>query len=311
MTVVEEFPVHQRTPATEYTLDETLVRGLLTDQHPEFTRLPIRACDTGWDNAIFRLGDAYAVRLPSRQIAAPLVLHEQACLPRLAPRLPLPVPTPVRCGAPGRGYPWPWSVVPWLPGTTADRAAPHPEEATTFAAFLAALHSPAPPDAPANSMRGVPLQQRASMVTARLQRLRARTSAITPEVEAAWADALAAPVATDRRWLHGDLHARNVLVQHGRLSGIIDWGDVTAGDVATDLASIWMLFGEAAARRLALAYYNRQCQGMDAARWRRARGWAVLFGVTLLETGLMDHPRHAAMGRAILQRLTVDMRQTP
>ena len=36
---------------------------------------------------------------------------------------------------------------------------------------------------------------------------------------------------------------------------------------------------------------------------RRARAWAAFFGIILLETGLNDHPEHAAMGAAILRRL--------
>ncbi|WP_413470348.1 hypothetical protein [[Phormidium] sp. LEGE 05292] len=31
-------------------------------------------------------------------------------------------------------------------------------------------------------------------------------------------------------------------MENGVITGIIDWGDITAGDKATDLAAIWMLF---------------------------------------------------------------------
>lgn len=36
--------------------------------------------------------------------------------------------------------------------------------------------------------------------------------------------------------LHGDLHPRHVFTNGGRLTGIIDWGDVAAGDPRLDLA---------------------------------------------------------------------------
>lgn len=293
------------TPVAEYPIDEALVHALLSEQHPDLAPLSIHALDAGWDNAMFRLGEAFCVRLPRRQVAAQLMLHEQTWLPLLAPRLPLALPAPLRLGVPGQGYPWPWSVVPWLAGVTADLQAPHPTEARALAAFLAALHTAAPAQAPCNAVRGVPLQWRAAALAERLARLRAWTNAITREIEHVWTTALSAPVATEACWLHGDLHARNVLVQHGRLSGIIDWGDITAGDVATDLASIWMLFDAARARQEAMACY-RHLRDVDEATIRRARGWAVLFGVVLLDTGRLDHPRHAAMGTAILQRLTED-----
>jgi aminoglycoside phosphotransferase (APT) family kinase protein len=200
-------------------------------------------------------------------------------------------------------------VLPWLPGAPADQAPPDPGEADAVAGFLAALHEPAPDGAPRNPVRGVPLSVRAPSIAERLDALRAASDAVTPEVEATWARALAAPPAPDARWLHGDLHPRNVLVERGRLSAVVDWGDVTAGDVATDLASIWMLFAEHEARRRALATYLARVAPLsepaDAVE-TRARGWAVLFGVVLLATGLLDQPRHAAIGTATLARITED-----
>ncbi|BAZ33551.1 hypothetical protein NIES4074_60650 (plasmid) [Cylindrospermum sp. NIES-4074] len=48
----------------------------------------------------------------------------------------------------------------------------------------------------------------------------------------------------------------NILVENGAIAGIIDWGEITSGDIATDLASIWMLFGDPKARSQALAEYQ-------------------------------------------------------
>ena len=36
---------------------------------------------------------------------------------------------------------------------------------------------------------------------------------------------------------------------------------------------------------------------------QRAKGWAVFFGVMLVDTGLVDNPRHAAMGARTLLRV--------
>ena len=102
-------------PAAEVASDSALVADLLADQHPDLARLPLRAVDEGWDNAIFCVDDHLAVRLPRRAAAATLIAHEQRWLPRLEDRLTLPVPAPLRVGRPGRGYPSSWSVVPWLP----------------------------------------------------------------------------------------------------------------------------------------------------------------------------------------------------
>ncbi len=290
------------TPSAEFQIDAALVVGLLRDQHPDLADLPIARVNAGWDNKMYRLGDALVVRLPRRAIAASLILHEQFWLPRLAVRLPIAIPVPERVGTPGRGYPWAWSVLPWFEGKTANEAPPASQEAERFADFLVALHQPPPPDPPPNPYRGEPLAVRALEVGARLDRLAGYTTVVTPAIRAAWSVGLAAPVATDRRWLHGDLHARNVLVKDGAFSAILDWGDITTGDVATDLASVWHLFDDPADRALILRLY-----GADDAQLARARAWAVRIGALLVETGLVDHPAHAAMGQAVFSRLDADM----
>src|SRR5262249_57615676 len=137
------------------------------------------------------------------------------------------------------------------------------------------LHRPAPAEAPNNSLRGVPLHQRADAMEERMLRLKACASVITPRVMQVWNQALEAPLDGAPTWLHGDLHPRNVLVDDGVISGIIDWGDITSGDCATDLASTWMLFGEPHAQREALEEYGE----VSEATVPRAKRCASFFGV--------------------------------
>lgn len=290
---------HDATPSADVDVDEDLVRRLLAMQQPDLSHLALKPVEHGWDNVMFRLGSDFAVRLPRRAIAERLLSREQRWLPMLAGKLPIPVPVPLRCGRPGEGYPFNWSVVPWLDGAAADAVPPDEEQAERLARFLECLHAAAPHDAPASQFRGVPLLQRAEMVETRLRRIEARTSALPSAIWRMWHQALEAPAGFDRVWIHGDLHARNVLVDNGAISGIIDWGDMTAGDMATDLASIWMLFTSAGSRRAAIAAYPHRSE----ATWARARGWAILFGALLLDTGLDGHRRHARMGTLTLSRV--------
>jgi len=289
-------------PAAEVEITEPLVRALLKAQHPDLAHLPIEMAGEGWDNVMLRLGDAMALRMPRRAAADELLRNEQRWLPELAPHLPLPVPVPIRAGEPGEGYPFAWSVLEWIEGETADLAPPDPSEAPVLAQFLKAVHHPAPEEAPPNGIRGCPLKLKQSHTEERMETLANETNAITPAVRQAWDEGLAAPIDLPRLWVAGDVHARNVLVRNGKLAAFIDWGDICAGDPASDLASIWGLFEAAEARRAAIDAY-----GMSGATLARARGWAVFYGVILLETGRHDHPRHAKMGADTLRRLTEDL----
>jgi aminoglycoside phosphotransferase (APT) family kinase protein len=92
------------------------------------------------------------------------------------------------------------------------------------------------------------------------------------------------------------------LVQNGELAAVIDWGDITTGDAATDVASLWMLFDAPGARAAALNLLQA-----DAALIARSKGWALGFGVLLLDTGRVDNPRHAAMGLKTLNALAAEL----
>jgi len=47
----------------------------------------------------------------------------------------------------------------------------------------------------------------------------------------------------------------------------------------------------------------RACRGVSDATWRRAKGWAVFYGVTLGTSGLAGDTRHALMARRTLERV--------
>ena len=112
----------QNMPEAEVEVTADLVRALLHEQHPDLADFAIVELANGWDNVIFRLGDELTVRLPRRQMAARLIDHEQAVLPALAEVLPIPIPAPVRVGRPALGFPWSWSVNPWIREASQRRA---------------------------------------------------------------------------------------------------------------------------------------------------------------------------------------------
>jgi aminoglycoside phosphotransferase (APT) family kinase protein len=282
-------------PVAEVEIDAALVRGLLADQHPDLAERALSEVAFGWDNVSYRLGDDLVVRMPRRALSAPLIEHEQRWLPHLAPRLPLPVPAPVRVGRAAPGYPWSWSVCPWLPGVPACAEPPTDpvDAAAQLGAFLEALHRPAATGAPENPYRGVPLAHRDATTRERVARSGDHIDGgavlrVWDEVvgRAAWNRA---PV-----WLHGDLHPANLLVHEGRLTAVIDFGDLTSGDPATDLAVAWMLFPPGAR-----GVFRAAAGTVDDDTWARARGWALALALAYLAHSA-DNPTMARIGRETL-----------
>jgi aminoglycoside phosphotransferase (APT) family kinase protein len=286
-------------PAADVEVSADLVRRLLADQHSDLARLPVEFLANGWDNELYRVGDELVARLPRRALGAEIITNEQRWLPGLAPRLPLPIPSPERTGVPACGYPYSWSVVPFLPGVPAAQASSFEPTAAAAAVggFLGALHVPAPADAPANPFRGVPLAERASTFAANLARIGGQVD--RDAVLSAWVAALAAPGYDGPPvWLHGDLHPANILVNDGQVSGVIDFGDITAGDPASDLSVAWMLLPAGSHAIFWSAYQAAGGRAGDAVR-ARARGWALNFAVVFLAHS-EDNPVLRQVGRRTL-----------
>ena len=285
-------------PRADVDIDVDLVHALLAEQHEDLAELPLTPLANGWDNVMMRLGEGLVVRLPRREVAARLVRHEQEWLPVLAPRLPLRVPVPVRLGIPGCGYPWAWSVIPYLPGKNAVQAGAHDDGvAESIGRFLGRLHRAALPEAPANPFRGVPLSERVGAFEKNV----ALVDAVHADaVRRAWEASLAAPPWTGQPvWLHGDLHPANILIDAGRASAVIDFGDLTSGDPATDLSVAWMLQPEGDHRRFWAAYRDTAAHVVDDALVARARGWALVLALVFLGSS-PDDSLMATIGRATL-----------
>jgi aminoglycoside phosphotransferase (APT) family kinase protein len=268
--------------ADEVDVDAGLVRRLVAAQFPDWARLPVEPVEPrGTDNALYRLGDDMVARLPSTERTVATLEKEREWLPRLAPFLPLAVPAPLADGAPGVGYPFVWSVYSWLPGTTVVEAplADLGRAARDLAGFLRALQgidaTDGPPPGAHNFGRGGRLAPRDGSVRASIEALRDELD--VDATTSLWEAALAAPEWEGPPvWVHGDLDARNVLVQDGRLSGVIDWGGLGVGDPASDVMVAWKLFS-AESRGI-----FRAALGVDDDTWARAYGWALSQAVVAL-----------------------------
>jgi len=291
--------------ATEITAD--LVRNLLREQHPDLADLAIREVAGGWGNQMWRLGDELSVRMQRMDPTPEMQLKERRWLPVLAPRLPLPVPTPVRFGEPSERFPKHWTVMTWVPGEPLDHApiSRGDHAADTLAGFLRALHVEALADAPIAADRGAHPKNCTDGFENFLQAV-ALDRDIVADARAVWDEAVAAQAWDGPRvWVHGDLHPANVVVSDGTLSGIVDFGDMFAGDPAWDLAAAWVLLPAGTASR----FFDMYAQA-DEAAIKRARGLAAMKSLFLILMGQNGDPglpggkpHWGPVGRAALDRV--------
>jgi aminoglycoside phosphotransferase (APT) family kinase protein len=282
-------------------VDEDLVRRLLS-RVPELEVHSLRRLAEGWDNSVWVVDERYAFRFPRREIAIPGVEREIAVLPELAPLLPLPVPWPRFVGGPAEEYPWPFFGCELLPGAEAGDAAldddARVEIGLELARFLRVLHAtelagPLPVDfnGRADASRRVALARDELAELERLDLWRA-----PPRAESLFVEAERLPPPEPPVLVHGDLHFRHLLVDGGRASGVIDWGDVCRADPAIDLPLLWS-FVPPHGRGAFLAAYGP----LNDAQLLRARLLAIQLCAVLARYG--HHERLEGVEREALAGL--------
>jgi aminoglycoside phosphotransferase (APT) family kinase protein len=270
----------------EVDVDEALVRCLISEQLPELAEQPITMVEPwGTDNAIWRVGGELVVRLPRLERVMAQIDLEAHWLPRLAPHLPVAVPTPVFTGEPGCGYPYRWAVHSWLPGDGASLATI--DDPIAFALDLAgvvrALWALPADGAPRACNRARPLAEYDAATRYVIEGAR---ELIDPAAATAvWEEALAAPPHDGPPvWVHGDLEG-NCIVRDGRLSGLVDWGLLCAGDPAVDVQVVWSPLFTSESRGIFL-----DALAIDEATLARSRGAAVNQACAALPYYLHTYP---------------------
>ena len=284
--------------------DCSLIAELLQNQATDFAKLSIEPLGFGWDNWIFRLGEQYVIRLPKRHSAIALLENEIRFLPDVARRVSIPIPEALFAGLPSSIYPAPWVITSYFEGTTADQDQIKGDETIRFARFLKSLHIPTNADFPFNPYRSVPLTVRQESFYERLRELKELNIDIPEHFPALFQQAAMCPVPEVQFVIHGDLHAKNIIVSNHIINAVVDWGDLTQGDIATDLAHVWGLFSNPEERAMFFQHYP-----CDSKTILRAKGWAVFFAVMLIAAGRIDSASHEAMGWSLLENLDVDLKQ--
>lgn len=279
------------------------VRRLVAEQFPEWAALPIRplACG-GTVNALFRIGDQLTGRFPLQPLEvteARRWLEEEAEAAReLAGRTAYATPKPVAIGQPGPGYPLPWSVQTWVPGTPA--AAEDPGGSTAFAhdlaTFIAGVRSINTRGRRfAAAGRGGDLRRHDAWMAECFERSEHLVD--VPRLRRRWAGLRELPRTSPDVMTHGDLTPGNVLVTAGRLTGVIDVGGLGPADPALDLVAAWHLL-ETGPRQVL-----RADLGSDDLEWARGQAWALEQALGAVWYYVESNPAMHRMGRTTLQRI--------
>jgi aminoglycoside phosphotransferase (APT) family kinase protein len=246
------------------------------------------------------------VRLPSGEQYAEQVAKEQRWLPYLASALPLDIPTPVALGRPAEGYPWNWSVYRWLAGEAAssEPVSNLSEFASSLGCFLCALQridaTGGPVPGPHNFHRGAALGIYDRQTRQAVSALEGRVDG--DAAIAVWEAALANAWQRPPVWVHGDVSPGNLLVRAGRLSTVIDFGQLGVGDPACDMAIAWTFF-EGKSRQA-----FRKALPLDAETWARGRRCA-LWKALIVTSGLVETTEvEAALSQRTIDIVRADVR---
>ncbi len=279
------------------------VRRLVDEQFPQWRTLPVRRLDSaGTVNAIFRIGDDLAARLPLRaqdpeEVRTGLVA-EAAAARELAACSRVPTPVPVALGAPGHGFPLPWAVQTWVPGRVAGPEDPGHSSAFArdLAAFIGSLRAA---DTRGRRFSGHGRGGNLTDQDAWMQTCFAESEGLldVTRLRPRWQELRALPRRDSDVMSHGDLIPGNVLVQADRLVGVLDGGGFGPADPALDLVAAWHLLDDGPRAEL------RRQLGCGGLEWARGAAWAFAQAMGLVWYYAESNPTMSRLGRHTLDRL--------
>lgn len=290
-------------------LSAATVRTLVDEQFPRWRTLPVRAVGSqGTVNALFRIGEQFVARFPLQPGDVASTRRWLGCEARAAGELlgrtRFPTPEPVALGEPGAGYPLPWLVLTWLPGTVATDQDPGRSAAFAhdLAEFIRGVRAIGTGGRTFSGQgRGGELRSHDGWMQTCFERSEQLLD--VPRLRRIWAQLRVLPRTADDVMTHGDLIPANVLVASGRLAGIIDVGGMGPADPALDLVGGWHLL-EAGPRRVLRD--DLSCDDLD---WGRGKAWAFEQAMGLVWYYLESNPAMSWLGRRTLRRIMADAPQ--
>ena len=284
-----------------------MVTELVDQQFPEWREMPVaEVASQGTVNALFRIGGKFVARFPLRPgdvtVTRRWLESEAQAARELSGRTRFRTPEPVALGEPGAGYPLPWSVQTWLPGTVA--TAEDPGGSVAFGHDLAEF---------IRGVRAIDTRGRAFDGRGRGGDLRTADAWMAtcfersgqlldvPQLRHIWTVLRALPRSAGDVMTHGDLIPGNVLVSDGRLAAVIDVGGLGPADPALDLVGAWHLL-EAGPRQA-----FREDLGCDDLEWERGKAWAFEQSIGAAWYYVESNPAMSLMGQRTLRRIAANV----
>lgn len=234
------------------TIDITLetVTRLIESQFLDIKIKEIYFLGEGWDNKVFRVNGIYVFRFPRREEGVVLMAHEIRVMPLLAKHIHLPIAHPRFIGYPTDDFPHPFAGYDYLEGEAlADldfSILLETDVLPQLAHFLKALHALKVTDISTEITEDIgrmDYEPRVPAIKDGLAQLEKAGHSIDSEKLMALVENCGRFFPAQNTCLvHGDLHPRHILIQGNKLSGIIDWGDMSFGCKAMDLSILYTLY---------------------------------------------------------------------
>jgi aminoglycoside phosphotransferase (APT) family kinase protein len=214
--------------------DEQTARAVVVRQFPEIDTAEMRPLGEGFDCLAFKAG-SWVFRFPRRPFGVRTLTTESIVLPQLG--------LEVLVGKPEPEFPYPFLGTRFQSGVPlVEYEGPRTKLAGMLGAELARIHSlPVPAGTPQDPVGKFEMPRRLKQIEERLGHI------------PSWAPTT--PPGDLEVFVHGDVHCRHVFVSpQGELEGLIDWGDLSTGHPAIDLACAWAYFEPEDRKELWRAY---------------------------------------------------------
>lgn len=268
-------------------MDIDKVRRLLEIKYPMWKDMKIKEVKKmGNDNYTYHIGDKMSIRIPSADRYRNQAMKEQKWLRVLEPHVSVEIPKLIDGSEGIEEFPYPWGIYSWIEGDVlgSGNLVDKMEVAEGLAKFLKELHSidtnGGPLAGKQNFYRGGALDVYNEEVIDSMEKI---GNIIDREkVMNIWKEGLESSWGRAGVWIHGDFVETNILVDNGRLKGIIDFGQLAVGDPACDLVLYWTYFDKVNRVR-----FRREVD-LDSDTWARARGWILwksLISIVKVEEG--------------------------